>query len=153
MTDHPRNASQLWRVVLSSTLIGTLLGLLILGGGGRGVMRTIAHWEGRVPVFTVSGTLTILLVATLGGLAAGIVHGLLTKFISSHAVRVVVFLALCIVFTWYAEIELLPRPRMMFIGLIVVYAIVLDVLTALYRPVSVAGHDEERSAIEVIDRA
>ena len=153
MTDHAQHASRPWRVVNNSALIGTVLGLLILGCGGRGVMRIVAHWERRIPVFTIPGTLRILLIATLGGLTAGIVHGLLAKFIANRAVRMSAFLALCIAFTWYAEKELLPRPRMMFIGLIVVYAIILEVVTSLRRPASVAGHDEERGSVEVVDRA
>lgn len=146
-------ASPSWRAVLTSAILGTLLGIFVLGVGGRTIMRIIAHWEGRVPVFTVTGTLTIVFVATMGGLAAGIVHGLLRKFIPSRPARLTSFLALCIAFTWYAEKELLPRPRMTFIGLIVVYAIFLEVLASLRRPASVTGHDEERSSVEVVDRA
>ncbi|HZJ00595.1 MAG TPA: hypothetical protein VFD22_08015 [Gemmatimonadaceae bacterium] len=35
--------------ILRSALIGAAIGLPILGVGGRGIMRIIAHMEGRVP--------------------------------------------------------------------------------------------------------
>lgn len=45
---------------LRSDLIrDTLLGLIILGIGGRLLMRVIAHMEGRVPVFGVSRLLPL----------------------------------------------------------------------------------------------
>jgi hypothetical protein len=92
-------------------------------------MRIIAHWEGRAPVFTVGGTVTILFAATMAGLAGGIVHGLLAKFVDSVAIRMIVFLALCMVFTWRAVNELLPRPRLMFIVLTLVWATALELVS------------------------
>ena len=35
--------------ILRSALIGAAIGLPILGVGGRGIMRIVAHMEGRVP--------------------------------------------------------------------------------------------------------
>ena len=55
-----------WLLILGSALIGALLGLPILGVGGRIIMRIIAHWEGRVPVLTFGGTLTIVFAGTVG---------------------------------------------------------------------------------------
>ena len=37
---------------MRSALAGVAIGFVILGIGGRVIMRVIAHWEGRVPAFT-----------------------------------------------------------------------------------------------------
>lgn len=39
-------------------------------------MRIIAHWEGRVPAFTPSGTFTVVMMGALAGLGGGVAHGL-----------------------------------------------------------------------------
>lgn len=93
-------------------------------------MRVIAHWEGRVPVLTVGGTLTVIFAGTMAGLAAGAVRGVLKKLIASIYLRNAVFLIICVAFTWRAVNALLPRPRLMFVGLTVVYVIVFEIVTA-----------------------
>jgi len=108
-------------------LAGALIALPILGVGSRSLMRVIAHWEGRVPVLTFNGTTTVLFAAMMAGLAAGLTYGILKRFVSSGLIRHTVFLALCVVFTWRAVNELLPRPRLMFVALTLIYAAVLEV--------------------------
>lgn len=114
--------------VARSALIGAALGLPILGVGGRVLMRVIAHWEGRVPVLTAGGTFTVLFAATMAGLSAGIVHGFLTRFIHNRIVRNAVFAIVCVVFTWRAVNALLPRPRLMFVALTLVYVVVVEIV-------------------------
>jgi hypothetical protein len=97
-------------------------------------MRIIAHWEGRVPAFTLGGSLVVVFAGTMAGLAAGIVHGLLVRYVRNSIMRNALFVAACVVFTWYAEIHLLLRPRLMFVGLIVIYAIVLEILVKVTTP-------------------
>jgi len=93
-------------------------------------MRIIAHWEGRIPAFTISGTLSVVFVATLAGLAAGLVHGVLKRLIANSYIRNAVLLAICVAFTWRALNTLLPKPRLMFVALTVVYVLVLEIVTA-----------------------
>ena len=93
-------------------------------------MRVIAHWEGRVPVLTFGGTATVLLVAAMAGLSAGAVHGIMRRYIRNTIARNILFLLFCVVFTWRAVNELLPRPRLMFVALTIVYVIVLEIVTA-----------------------
>jgi hypothetical protein len=112
--------------VFASALKGTALGLLVLGVGGRVIMRVIAHWEGRVPVLTFGGTITVLFAATAAGLAAGVVQGLLRSAIRNAPARSLVFLLFCVGFTWYGVIGILPRPRLLFVGLTVVYVILME---------------------------
>jgi hypothetical protein len=117
--------------IIASGLMGAAVGLPVLGLMGRGIMRIIAHWEGRIPAFTIGGTLTVVFVATLAGLAAGLVYGVLKRLIANGYIRNAVFLAMCVAFTWRALNTLLPRPRLMFVALTVVYVLVLEIVTAM----------------------
>ena len=116
--------------ILRSALIGAIIGLPILGVGGRGLMRVIAHMEGRVPVLTLGGTVTVIFAGTMFGVAAGAVHGIMRRFIHNIIARNILFLLVAIAFTWRAVNELLPRPRLMFFALTLVFAIVLEYVTA-----------------------
>ena len=120
----------LFSSILRSALIGAAIALPILGVGGRALMRVIAHWEGRVPVLTLGGTATVLFAATMAGVAAGVVHGIMRRYIRNLAARNILFLFICVAFTWRAVNALLPRPRLMFVALTVVYVIVLEVITS-----------------------
>lgn len=114
--------------VARSALICAAIGLPVLGVGGRLLMRVIAHWEGRVPVLTAGGTFTVLFAATMAGLSAGIVHGFLTRFIHNSFLRNALFAVVCVAFTWRAVNELLPRPRLMFVALTLVYVVVIELV-------------------------
>ena len=116
--------------ILRSALIGAAIGLPILGAGGRGIMRIIAHWEGRVPVLTVGGTLTVIFAGTMAGLAGGAVHGIMRRNIHNLLARNILFVLICVAFTWRAVNTLLPRPRLIFVALTLVYAVVLEIITA-----------------------
>jgi hypothetical protein len=50
------------RSLLHSVLAGAATGFVVLGIGGRTMMRIIAHWEGRVPVLTLSGAFTVVMI-------------------------------------------------------------------------------------------
>lgn len=119
---------RLFGTILRSALIGAAIGLPILGVGGRGIMRIIAHWEGRVPVLTFGGTLTVIFAGTMAGLAGGAVHGIMRRYIHNLLARNILFVLVCVAFTWRAVNELLPRPRLMFVALTLVYALVLEII-------------------------
>src|SRR4029079_6906476 len=116
--------------ILRSALIGAAIGLPILGMGGRGIMRIIAHMEGRVPVLTLGGTVTVVFAGTMFGLAAGAVHGIMRRFIHNLLARNILFVLVAIAFTWRAVNALLPRPRLMFVALTLVFAVILAIATA-----------------------
>ena len=121
---------RLFGSVARSALLGAAIGLPILGVGGRMLMRVIAHWEGRVPVLTVGGTVTVIFAGTMAGLAAGVVHAFLRRFVRSLPVRNILFAITCVVFTWRAVNALLPRPRLMFVALTLLYVIAFELATA-----------------------
>jgi hypothetical protein len=120
----------LFATILRSALIGAALALPILGAGGRGIMRIIAHMEGRVPVLTLGGTVTVLFAGTMAGLAAGAVHGIMRRYIHNIVARNILFALISVAFTWRAVNELLPRPRLMFVALTLFYVLILEVVTA-----------------------
>lgn len=117
------------RLVLRSALAGAAIGLVVLGIGGRIIMRIIAHWEGRVPAFTPSGTFTVVMMGALAGLAAGVVHGLLRRFVARAPIRLLVFTVFCVAFTYHGVNALLPRPRLLFVALTLVYVAALEVVS------------------------
>jgi hypothetical protein len=119
----------LFNSVARSALMGAAIGIPLLGIAGRVLMRVIAHWEGRVPVLTAGGTFTVIFAGTMFGLAAGAVHGLLKHYMRNVAARNVVFVIIAIFFTWRAVNALLPRPRLMFVALTLVFAVVLELAT------------------------
>ena len=116
------------RSISRSALTGAAIGLVVLGIGGRFIMRIIAHWEGRVPVMTPSGTFTVVMMGALAGLAGGVVHGVIRQFISRTPIRVLLFVGICVAFTYYAVNALLPRPRLLFVALTLAYAAVVELV-------------------------
>ena len=116
------------RSLVPSIAAGGAVGFVVLGIGGRIMMRIIAHWEGRVPVLTL-GTITVLMMGTLAGIAAGIIHGLLRQFIKREAIQVAVFFLFCILFTVWGVSGILPRPKLLFVAITIVYCSGVEVVT------------------------
>jgi hypothetical protein len=107
---------------------GALLGLLILGIGGRLLMRVIAHMEGRVPAFTLPGSLTVVFAGTVAGLLAGLIYHLLRRFVRKPWIRTPAFFAICELVSWRGVHGLLPLPQAMFMTLALVYLVIVDTL-------------------------
>ena len=59
---------------MRAVLIGTIIGLPVLGGAGRAAMRLIAVLTGVPSAFTPEGTLTVLLAGAGSGAVAGAIH-------------------------------------------------------------------------------
>ena len=108
---------------------GGLAGLIVLGAGGRLLMRVIAHREHRpVMVFTVPGTLTVLFAGTVAGLAAGLIYYLLRRFVRASWIRTAVFVLICGLIAWRGVHGLLVVPQLMFMALALVFLIIVDVM-------------------------
>ena len=107
---------------------GTLLGLLILGIGGRLLMRVIAHTEGRVPAFTLPGSLTVVFAGTVAGAFAGLIYHLFRRFVGRPWIRTAGFIAICELVSWRGVHGLLPLPQVMFMTLALVYLVIVDAL-------------------------
>ena len=109
-------------------LRGALLGAIILGVGGRLLMRVIAHMEGRVPVFTPQGSLNVVLMGTIAGLLAGLIYYLLRRFVRRPWLRTFAFIVICEIIAWRGVSGLLPRPQAMFMALALVYLVLIDIM-------------------------
>lgn len=68
------------RRIALGLLVGTLLGTLIIGLGGRLVMRLLALAIGRDPVFSLGGSVEV---AAYGAIVGG-VSGLILGFFAPH---------------------------------------------------------------------
>jgi hypothetical protein len=112
----------------SDLLRGALLGLLILGIGGRLVMRVIAQMEGRVPAFTFEGSTTVVLAGTVAGLLAGLIYYLLRRFVRKPWIRTAAFIAICELVSWRGVHGLLALPQAMFMALALLYLVIVDAL-------------------------
>jgi hypothetical protein len=114
-------------------LRGALVGLPVLGIGGRIMMRIIAHWEGRTPVLT-SGTVTVVTMGTIAGAVGGIIHAVLMRLIRSSLIRLAILETIGVLFTLYAVRDLLIRPKLLFVAIMVAYVIVLEITAARRKP-------------------
>ena len=110
-------------------LRGMVVGLIVLGAGGRVLMRIIAHTEHRQHyVLTVGGTLTVIFAGTVMGLICGSIYYLARRFIAKPWLRTALFAVVVEIIVWRGVSELLPRPKLMFLGLAVIYIAIIDVL-------------------------
>jgi hypothetical protein len=108
---------------------GALVGFVVLGVGGRLLMRVIAHMEHRpLLVLTVEGTLTVVFFGTVAGLFAGLIYYLTRRFLVKPWLRTVVFVAICELVTWRGVHGLLPVPQLMFMALALVYLAIIDMV-------------------------
>jgi ABC-type polysaccharide/polyol phosphate export permease len=97
---------RLGRGLVRGTLTGTVVGLLILGIGGRLVMSLIA-WRAGIPVgYTVGGTLEVIMTGVLFGLGGGLIYATLVAVARSDRPAVgAAFGAL-----YFAALVLYPPP-------------------------------------------
>lgn len=114
---------------LRSDLIrATLLGLIILGIGGRLLMRVIAHMEGRIPAFTPEGSIAVAFWGAAAGAFSGLIYYLLRRFVRKPWVRTAAFIAICGLVAWRGVNGLLPIPQAMFMALALVFLVIVDSL-------------------------
>ena len=114
---------------LRSDLVrGALLGLIILGIGGRLIMRVIAHMEGRTSVFTPEGSLAVIFYGTVAGALSGLIYYLLRRFVRKPWIRTAAFIAICELISWRGVSGLLPLPQAMFMTLALVFLVMVDFL-------------------------
>ena len=110
-------------------LRGALAGLIVLGVGGRLLMRVIAHREHRPEmVFTVPGTLTVILAGTVSGLGAGLLYYLLRRFVRADWVRTIAFVIICGLVAWRGVHGLWLVPQLMFMALALLFLIIVDAI-------------------------
>ena len=73
--------TNLW---LRGVALGAVVGLPVLGVGGRIAMRAIAELTGVPPAFSPSGTLTVLLMGIASGVGGGVLYAALAWLLPSR---------------------------------------------------------------------
>jgi hypothetical protein len=111
-----------------SLVRATLLGLVILGIGGRLLMRVVAHMEGRAPAFTIEGTVAVVFYGTAAGAFSGIVYYVLTRFVARSWIRTTAFIIICGLISWRGVNGLVPVSQAMFMALALFYLGIVDLL-------------------------
>ena len=92
MTTHRRPTFSDWRATL---VAGAVLGIVILGVGGRLGMRALALIQGQTPLFTIDGSIAITLLGGVAGIVIAVFFLLARAAFPEHrAVRTVIFSAL-----------------------------------------------------------
>ena len=69
---------------LRGAMLGTLLGALFLGIGGRAAMRAIGSLQGAPPGFSIGGTTTVVFLGAASGLAAGLIYVTCRRLLQRH---------------------------------------------------------------------
>ncbi len=69
---------------LRGALLGTVLGTLFLGIGGRAAMRAIGSLQGAPPGFSLGGTTTVVFLGAASGLAAGVIYATCRRLLQRH---------------------------------------------------------------------
>jgi hypothetical protein len=117
--------------VLDEVLIGAGLGALVLGGGGRVVMRLIAVLTDRPLLLSLGGTITIIATGAAAGAAGGVLHAISRAVTAragsgSTALRVAVFALLLGLVTWRGLHGTPPAQAIAFWPLVGIYAALLE---------------------------
>jgi len=116
------------RSILPSVLVGAVTGLIVLGIGGRIMMRIISHWEGRQPVLSPSGTFEVVMMGAAAGTAAAIIYGIIRRFVKNYQLQIAAFFLFCVSFTLYGVKDVLVRPKLLFVAITLVYCTIVTLI-------------------------
>jgi hypothetical protein len=122
---------------MKTLLLGAASGALILGIGGRIAMRGIAVLSGGMPGFSWGGTMTVVLLGALSGLAGAIVlTGVRLLLPRRAALRGTIYWAFLILAGLRGLNPVDPQRLLLFMPLILLYGITLQVLSCKMTRVS-----------------
>src|SRR5687767_7093873 len=112
---------------LRAPILGVLIGLPVLGVGGRIGMRIISEVSGAPSAITLGGTITVLGAGAASGLAGGVIYGLLVRFFPhGRVLRDVLFASALVLLTLRGLNPVRPLPLALFGPLVVVYGVLLE---------------------------
>ncbi|MGQ0639330.1 MAG: hypothetical protein ACT4P6_00935 [Gemmatimonadaceae bacterium] len=69
---------------IRSAALGTVLGTLFLGIGGRAAMRAIASVQNAASGYSFGGTMTVVFLGAASGLAAGVIYAACRRLFTRH---------------------------------------------------------------------
>jgi hypothetical protein len=105
-------------------VLGALVGLPVLGLGGRLAMRVLALTTGVPARATVDGTITVLLAGTGAGLVAGVIYGVLAWLLPyRHWPRDAAFLVCLAGLTLRGLHPVRPLPLALFAPVMLLFAV------------------------------
>ena len=114
---------------LVASVLGLGIGALILGIGGRIAMRGIVMMAGGTPGLSWGGTLTVILLGLLSGLAGGLVLvGVRFLLPARPVVRGLLFWAFLLFAAMRGLRPVNPQRLLLFMPLILLYGVTLQVL-------------------------
>src|SRR5215204_6228816 len=115
------------RPALRGPLLGALLGLPILGGGGRLAMHAIALTSAAQRSVTVQGTITVLLAGLAAGVAGGAIYALLARVLPSRRLlRAALFTVVLALLTLRGLHPVQPLTLALFLPIVLVYGWLLE---------------------------
>ena len=108
-------------------LLGAVIGLPILGGGGRRAMRLIAVLTSAAASVSFEGTLTVLLAGLASGVGGGLFYSLLSQLVPRHrGWRGVLFAIGLVLVTLRGLHPVRPLPLALFLPLVALYGVVFE---------------------------
>ena len=112
---------------ISGILIGGATGLIVLGVGGRLAMRAVALQERPAAAFTIGGTITVILLGAVSGIAGGLAHVVLFRFMPHfHWLRRALFAALLLLIALRGlSGQATTLALALFVPLVIVYALIV----------------------------
>jgi hypothetical protein len=112
---------------LRGPLLGALLGLPILGGGGRLAMHAVALTTGAQRSVTVEGTITVLLAGLASGAAGGVIYAVLARLLpAKRLLRAALFAVVLALLTLRGLNPVRPATLALFLPLVLLYGWLLE---------------------------
>ena len=108
-------------------LLGALLGLPILGGGGRLAMHAIALTSEAQRSVTLQGTITVLLAGLAAGTAGGAIYVVIARVIPARRLlRATLFALVLALLTLRGLNPVQPLSLALFMPIVLVYGIAFE---------------------------
>jgi hypothetical protein len=113
---------------LFGALLGAVVGLPVLGVGGRIAMRLIAVASHAPPAFSFSGTTTVLAAGLASGVGGGLLYATICHFLPrTRWVRSALFAVALVLLTLRGLHPVRPLPLNLFMPLALAYGAIVDV--------------------------
>ena len=131
-----------WRDWVRCSLIGIAVGGLVLGIGGRVAMRGIAVLSGAPPGFSFGGSLTVVFLGAVAGLAGALILMLLRTLLPRRWLLQMILFYVLIVLISLRGIRPVDAQRLfLFMPLILVYGFLVRLLSR--RRKTLGGYEYE----------